>query len=280
MSDIEVEVTGHGVTADFGAGVVEIDAELSGQAVAVEIGAGGAIEAELTGQDVAVNFGAYDSVSGASSLTTLDRLVSSAPGSIKQARIQDGVSSGKVLTLASAGDYTLTITGTGCPLLVASGLAAGAIPYGSALAQVSALPIGAANTILTSSGVAPQWSAGIEQSQVSGLADALAAKAPLASPALTGTPTAPTAAAGTSTTQIATTAFAKGEAGAAQAAAIAASDPAGTASAAISSHLSAAPHIADAPSDGKQYARKDGNWEEVVATGSAEEAVVRSWMGA
>lgn len=36
----------------------------------------------------------------------------------------------------------------------------------------------------------------------------------------------------------------------------------------------------DAPIDGKQYARKDGNWEEVVATGSAEEAVVRSWMGA
>jgi hypothetical protein len=243
VSDIEVEVTGHGVTADFGAGVVEIDAELSGQAVAVEIGAGGAIEAELTGQDVAVNFGAYDSVSGASSLTTLDRLVSSVPGSIKQARIQDGVSSGKVLTLASTGDYTLTITGTGCPLLVASGLAAGAIPYGSALAQVSALSIGAANTILTSSGVAPQWSAGIEQSQVSGLADALAAKAPLASPALTGTPTAPTAAAGTSTTQIATTAFAKGEAGAAQAAAIAASDPAGSAAAAVSAHEGAAdPH--------------------------------------
>lgn len=49
----------------------------------------------------------------------------------------------------------------------------------------------------------------IAQSQVSGLGDALAAKAPLASPNLTGTPTAPTADAGTNTTQIATTAFVK-----------------------------------------------------------------------
>lgn len=47
----------------------------------------------------------------------------------------------------------------------------------------------------------------IAQSQVTDLATALAAKAPLASPALTGTPTAPTAALGTNTTQIATTAF-------------------------------------------------------------------------
>lgn len=42
---------------------------------------------------------------------------------------------------------------------------------------------------------------------VTGLGDALAAKAPLVSPALTGTPTAPTAGPGTSTGQIATTAF-------------------------------------------------------------------------
>lgn len=42
---------------------------------------------------------------------------------------------------------------------------------------------------------------------VGGLADALAATAPLASPALTGTPTAPTADPGTDTGQIATTAF-------------------------------------------------------------------------
>ena len=45
------------------------------------------------------------------------------------------------------------------------------------------------------------------QSMIVGLADALAAKAPLASPALTGTPTAPTAETGTNTTQIATTEF-------------------------------------------------------------------------
>lgn len=45
------------------------------------------------------------------------------------------------------------------------------------------------------------------QSMIEGLADALAAKAPLASPALTGTPTAPTAEKGTNTTQIATTAY-------------------------------------------------------------------------
>ncbi len=49
----------------------------------------------------------------------------------------------------------------------------------------------------------------IAQSQVNGLTDALATKAPLASPDFTGTPTAPTAAAGTNTTQIATTAFVK-----------------------------------------------------------------------
>lgn len=47
----------------------------------------------------------------------------------------------------------------------------------------------------------------IEQAQVSGLATALANKAPLASPALTGTPTAPTQTAGDSSTKIATTAF-------------------------------------------------------------------------
>lgn len=45
------------------------------------------------------------------------------------------------------------------------------------------------------------------QSDVTGLAAALALLAPLASPGLTGTPTAPTATAGTATTQIATTAF-------------------------------------------------------------------------
>lgn len=45
------------------------------------------------------------------------------------------------------------------------------------------------------------------QSMIEGLADALAAKAPLASPTLTGVPTAPTADAGTNTTQLATTAF-------------------------------------------------------------------------
>ncbi|NIJ18475.1 hypothetical protein FHS95_000144 [Sphingomonas naasensis] len=44
-------------------------------------------------------------------------------------------------------------------------------------------------------------------SDISGLAAALALKAPLASPALTGTPTAPTAAPGTNSTQLATTAF-------------------------------------------------------------------------
>ncbi|MFY1027106.1 hypothetical protein ACE4RU_05075 [Actinobacillus seminis] len=46
-------------------------------------------------------------------------------------------------------------------------------------------------------------------SDVSGLSDALGAKAPLASPALTGTPTAPTASQATNNTQIATTAFVK-----------------------------------------------------------------------
>jgi hypothetical protein len=49
----------------------------------------------------------------------------------------------------------------------------------------------------------------LAQSQVTGLAAALALLAPLASPALTGTPTAPTASGGTNTTQIATTAFVK-----------------------------------------------------------------------
>jgi hypothetical protein len=50
----------------------------------------------------------------------------------------------------------------------------------------------------------------ITQSQVTGLASALAGKASLASPELTGTPTAPTATAGTNTTQVATTAFVTG----------------------------------------------------------------------
>jgi len=49
----------------------------------------------------------------------------------------------------------------------------------------------------------------LSQSQITGLASALALLAPLASPALTGTPTAPTATGGTNTTQIATTAFVK-----------------------------------------------------------------------
>lgn len=47
----------------------------------------------------------------------------------------------------------------------------------------------------------------IAESQVTGLENDLALKAPLASPAFTGVPTAPTAAAGTNTTQIATTEF-------------------------------------------------------------------------
>ena len=51
--------------------------------------------------------------------------------------------------------------------------------------------------------------ASLAESDVTGLTDDLALKAPLASPALTGTPTAPTATAGTNTTQIATTAFVK-----------------------------------------------------------------------
>jgi len=49
----------------------------------------------------------------------------------------------------------------------------------------------------------------IAQSKVTGLADALAAKAPLASPAFTGTPTAPTPATGDDSTTLATTAFVK-----------------------------------------------------------------------
>lgn len=47
----------------------------------------------------------------------------------------------------------------------------------------------------------------LAQSQVTGLPDALAAKAPLASPALTGAPTAPTATTGDASTKLATTAF-------------------------------------------------------------------------
>lgn len=46
-------------------------------------------------------------------------------------------------------------------------------------------------------------------SDISGLSNALGAKAPLISPALTGTPTAPTASQSTNNTQIATTAFVK-----------------------------------------------------------------------
>jgi hypothetical protein len=49
----------------------------------------------------------------------------------------------------------------------------------------------------------------VTQARVTGLTDALNAKAPLASPALTGTPTAPTAAIETNSTQVATTAFVK-----------------------------------------------------------------------
>lgn len=64
-------------------------------------------------------------------------------------------------------------------------------------------------TLDTYGHVASVTGAAIAQADVTGLVNALAAKAPLASPALTGTPTAPTAAAGTNNTQIATTAFVK-----------------------------------------------------------------------
>lgn len=53
----------------------------------------------------------------------------------------------------------------------------------------------------------------LAQSQITGLAPALALLAPLASPTLTGTPAAPTAAPGTNTTQLATTAFVLANAG-------------------------------------------------------------------
>lgn len=78
------------------------------------------IDAELTGQDITANFGAYDTVSGAASLITLDRLVSSVPGSIKQSRIQDGVTAGKVLTLAAADTFTLTVPATGTAALLST----------------------------------------------------------------------------------------------------------------------------------------------------------------
>lgn len=60
---------------------------------------------------------------------------------------------------------------------------------------------------VNSAGVVVSGSTTLAQSDVTGLSDALAGKAPLASPELTGTPTAPTAAVNTNTTQIATTAF-------------------------------------------------------------------------
>ncbi len=59
----------------------------------------------------------------------------------------------------------------------------------------------------TSHGSAGSDPVTVAQSQVTGLASALALLAPLASPALTGTPTVPTASPGTNTTQAASTAF-------------------------------------------------------------------------
>lgn len=53
-------------------------------------------------------------VGGSGSLTTADRLVSVASsGVLKESRVQDGVTAGQVLTVASAGTYTVTVDGTG-----------------------------------------------------------------------------------------------------------------------------------------------------------------------
>lgn len=74
--------------------------------------------------------------------------------------------------------------------------------YGSAT-QVPGYTVDAQGRLTSASNTAIQ----IAESQVTGLVDDLALKAPLASPTFTGTPAAPTAAGGTNTTQIATTAF-------------------------------------------------------------------------
>jgi hypothetical protein len=55
----------------------------------------------------------------------------------------------------------------------------------------------------------------------------------------------------------------------------------GTASAAVSAHLSGAPHLADAPADGTQYARKNNAWE-AAAGGSGlthQQVMARTIMG-
>ena len=108
----------------------------------------------------------------------------------------------------------------------------------------------------------------------------LSAKAPLASPALTGTPTAPTASSGTNTTQIATTAFVQsavsGKANTASPTftgtpkAPTAASGTNTTQIATTAFVSSAVSgkLSDAPSDGKQYARQDGAWSEVVGGGS------------
>lgn len=65
----------------------------------------------------------------------------------------------------------------------------------------------------------------LAQSQVTGLAAALALLAPLASPTLTGIPAAPTAGLGTNTTQLATTAFVLANAGGGSVTSVTASAP-------------------------------------------------------
>lgn len=81
----------------------------------------------------------------------------------------------------------------------------GAIPTSAAVIDVIATKANVTHAATHTYNGADEIS--LTQSQISGLATSLAAKAPIASPAFTGTPTAPTAAANTNTTQIATTEF-------------------------------------------------------------------------
>jgi hypothetical protein len=53
-------------------------------------------------------------------------------------------------------------------------------------------------------------------------------------------------------------------------------DVAGAATSAVAGHVSAVTHLSDAASDGKQYARKDGTWTEVVAGSGLTHAQVMS----
>lgn len=172
------------IGASTGAATMNISsgATTNGTTKVVNIGGSG-----VAGSITNINIGS--SVSGALGTLTINSPTVSIPSTaISLGTITTGVWNGTEISVTKGG------TGT-------TSYAVGDILYASASATLTKLGVGSNNTVLTSNGSVPSWTASTGTGNI----------VRESSPALSGTPTSTTASVDTNTTQIATTAYVVGQ---------------------------------------------------------------------